>query len=111
MENPKFQIKKSKDEQYYFVLKAKNGEPILNASEMYTTKQACKDGIASVKTNAPYDSRYDKHNNTESYSFRLTAANGKIIGKSESYKTSQSRDNGIEAVKRDAPDANTEDLA
>lgn len=36
----------------YFVLKAKNDEPI-GTSEMYSTTTAMENGIASVKANAP----------------------------------------------------------
>ncbi len=47
----KFEINKSRNDQYYFVLKAGNGEPIAT-SEMYVSKQGCKHGINSVKNNA-----------------------------------------------------------
>lgn len=47
----KFQIFRSKDNQYYFLLKARNGE-VIATSETYKTKQACKKGIRSVKLNA-----------------------------------------------------------
>ena len=48
----KFKIKKSKDGQYYWVLTAKNGEPLC-CSEMYTTKQSAINGVESCKVNAP----------------------------------------------------------
>lgn len=44
----KFEIKFSKTKRFYFVLKAKNGE-IVATSELYTSKQNCKKGIAAVK--------------------------------------------------------------
>lgn len=47
----KFVIKKSAG-QYHFVLKAANGE-IIATSERYTSKASAKNGIESVKTNAP----------------------------------------------------------
>lgn len=110
MNNPKFQIFKSAiNAQYYYRLKAKNGENILSG-EGYTTKQSCLNGIASVKLNAPYDSRYERKDAYANYRFNLKAANGEIIGRSEGYTTSAARENGIEAVKRDAPLAPTEDL-
>lgn len=60
MENPKFTVfKSSSNSQYYYRLRAKNGEIILN-SEGYTTKQSCLTGIASVKTNAPFDNHYER---------------------------------------------------
>lgn len=91
-------------------MKSKNGEKILSG-EGYTTKSSCQNGINSVKSNAPYDSRYNRRTATNGqYYFGLTAVNGEIIGVSETYISAQARDNGIEAVKRDAPNAPTEDL-
>ncbi len=48
----KFVIKKSSNGQYYFLLKAGNGETIAQ-SEMYVAKSSAKNGIQSVKDNAP----------------------------------------------------------
>lgn len=48
MKKPIFKIKLSQDDEYYFVLQAKNGK-IVCTSEMYESKQACKNGINSVK--------------------------------------------------------------
>lgn len=111
MRNPKFQIFKSTlNNQYYFRLKAGNGEIIL-ASEGYTTKQNCQNGIASVKVHAPYDSNYQRKDGLSNYTFNLKANNNEIIGRSENYTTKQARENGIEAVKRDAPRAPIEDLS
>ena len=110
MENPKFTIFTGKDGQFYFRLVARNGEPIL-ASEGYTSKSGCENGIASVKKNAVKDEQYKRltASNGEFY-FNLVAENGEVIGKSETYKTVQGRDNGIEAVKRTAPNAPIEDI-
>lgn len=109
MQNPKFQIFRSGSE-YRFRLRARNGEIIL-ASEGYVSKQGCLNGIASVKQNAPYDSRYDRRTASNGqYYFVLRASNGEPIGTSELYTTTAARENGIAAVKRDAPDAPTEDL-
>lgn len=111
MDNPKFQVfKSSVNSQYYYRLRAANGEIILS-SEGYTTKQSCFVGIDSVKTNAPFDIRYDRKDAANNYSFNLKAANGEIIGRSESYTSSAARENGISAVKKDAPGAPVEDLS
>jgi uncharacterized protein YegP (UPF0339 family) len=48
----RFVIKKTKDGQYVFVLKAANGEDIAT-SETYKSKSSAQDGIAAVKANAP----------------------------------------------------------
>jgi len=47
----KFEIHKSKNKQFYFVLVASNGETILT-SETYKSKQACKEGITLIKRNS-----------------------------------------------------------
>jgi len=44
-----FTILNSSDERFYFTLTANNGE-IVGVSQMYTSRQAAQDGIASVKT-------------------------------------------------------------
>lgn len=48
----RFEIKSSKDGQFYFVLVAPNNE-VIATSEMYTTKDNCKNGIKAVKEYAP----------------------------------------------------------
>ena len=50
--NPKFEIYLDKAGQFRFRLKATNGENIL-ASEGYVAKDSCKNGIESVRKNAP----------------------------------------------------------
>jgi len=54
-----FEILKSTDNEYYFVLRAKNGE-VICVSETYTTKAACKKGIRSVRINAPFATCKDR---------------------------------------------------
>ena len=48
--HPKFEIYFDKKGEYRFRLRARNGEPIL-ASEGYTAKAGCKNGIESVRKN------------------------------------------------------------
>lgn len=47
----KFEIYKDKAGEFRFRLKAANGE-IIASSEGYSSKQACENGINSVKSNA-----------------------------------------------------------
>lgn len=49
--NPKFELFQGKDEKYYFRLIAANAKAI-GRSEGYNSKDACKNGIKSVKKNA-----------------------------------------------------------
>ena len=107
----KFTIFKSTaNSQFYFRLRADNNEIILN-SEGYVFKSSCKDGIESVKKNAPLDSKYEKSDKLANYTFNLKGNNGEIIGRSESYKTSSGRDGGIADVKRLAPTATVDDIS
>ena len=105
----KFLLKKASDGQFYFQLKAGNGETILT-SEMYAAKPSATNGIASVKTNAPIDERYErKTNKSGKPMFNLKASNAQVIGTSESYSSESARDAGIASVKANAPSATTDD--
>ncbi len=52
VKHPKFEIYKDAAGEFRFRLKAKNGE-IIAVSEGYKAKASCKNGIRSVKNNAP----------------------------------------------------------
>ncbi len=104
----KFSLKTGNDGQYYFNLKAGNGQIILS-SEGYTTTAARDNGIESVRKNAPDDGNYDRRDSSNGKPFfTLKAGNGQVIGRSELYETVASRENGIESVKKNAPDATVE---
>lgn len=105
----KFEIYKDKGGEFRFRLKAGNGQNIL-ASEGYKKKASAENGIASVKTNAPNDDRYErKETKSGKCMFNLKATNGQVIGTSEQYESTASRENGIESVKKNAPDAKIDD--
>jgi uncharacterized protein len=91
--------------QYYFGFYASNGEQIL-ASESYTTRQGCLNGIAAVKARAPYDAAYIRSDATYNYRFNMIGSNYEIIARSsEGYVSTQGRENAINVVKREAPTA------
>ena len=50
--HPKFEMYQDKAGEFRFRLKARNGE-IIATSEGYKTKDACENGVASVRRNAP----------------------------------------------------------
>jgi uncharacterized protein YegP (UPF0339 family) len=107
----KFLLKKSSDAQFYFTLLADNGEKILT-SEMYKAKPGALNGIASVKTNAPNEARYERKTSKAGRPyFVLKAANNEVIGSSEEYSSESARDKGIAAVKTAALVATTDDQA
>lgn len=103
-----------------FDLKAGNGE-VIATSEVYSSEAACKNGIESVKKNAPIAAVEDqtkegfateKNPKFEVYTdkagefrFRLKATNGQVIATGEGYKALASCMNGIESIKKNAPDA------
>lgn len=105
----KFVITKRTNGEFQFNLKAGNGQTIL-ASEGYSTKASCENGIESVKRNAQDDGRYElKTSSNGKFYFTLKASNGQVIGMSEMYESSSSRDNGIASVKSNAADATMDD--
>lgn len=105
-----YEIKKAKNGQYYFNLKARNGEIILT-SEMYVSKASAENGIASVQSNSPQESQYDLRRNikNEPY-FVLKAKNHQIIGVSESYSSEAAAKNGIASVTKNGPTTVIKDL-
>ena len=103
-----------------FDLKATNGQ-VIATSEVYTTDAACKNGIESVKKNAPVAAVEDQTvegyateknpkfevytDNAGEFRFRLKATNGQVIAVSEGYTTHANCLNGVESVKKNAPEA------
>ena len=103
-----------------FNLKAGNGE-VIATSEVYSSKDACLNGIESVKKNAALANIEDQTvegfeslknpkfevylDKRGEYRFRLIATNGQIISVGESYKAKAGCLNGIESIKKNAPEA------
>lgn len=105
----KFELKKSKNDKFFFNLLATNGQIILS-SEMYEAKASAVNGIESVKKNAVDDARYERLVGKDGSSyFTLKATNGQVIGQSQMYSSEKARDNGIDSVKTNAPVATTDD--
>ncbi|MEG1125005.1 MAG: YegP family protein [Citrobacter sp.] len=98
-----YELSKSSDNQFRFVLKAGNGETILT-SELYVTKAAAEKGIASVQVNSPLAERYEKKTAANGkLHFNLKAANHQVIGTSQLYASEQSRETGIASVQTNGP--------
>jgi uncharacterized protein YegP (UPF0339 family) len=107
----KYEIKRAKNGEYYFNLKAANGEVILT-SETYKAKASAEKGIESVKTNSLEGAHYErKGSHNGKFFFVLKAANREVIGSSEMYESEASRDKGIESVKTNGPSADVVDAA
>ena len=108
------------NEGFKFDLKAANNEVVLS-SQVYSTLESCKNGIESVRVNAPDAPVEDQtikgfetvknpkfeiytYKNGD-YCFRLNARNGQVIGSGERYKSKAGCQNGIESVKKNSADA------
>lgn len=110
MGQSKFEIFKGKNEEFYFHLKAGNGEIIL-ASQGYTAKANCQKGMHSVAENSKNETQFEKKTAKDGREyFVLMATNGQVIGNSQMYKTSSGRDNGIHSVHNNATSADVNDL-
>ena len=95
-----FELSKSTDGQFRFVLKAENAQVILS-SQQYAAKDSAEGGIASVRANCSEDARYERKTSSDGKAFfNLKAANHQVIGTSQMYKAAASRDDGIESVKK-----------
>lgn len=97
----KFEIYQSeKSKEYYFRLKAGNGENVL-ASEGYTAKANAENGVQSVMKNCSDDARYEmKTSENGKEFFNLKSTNGQVIGRSQMYASKDSMVNGVEVVKK-----------
>ncbi|MEO7128832.1 MAG: YegP family protein [Rhodoferax sp.] len=105
----KFELKKSKNDKYFFNLHAGNGQIILT-SEMYESRASALNGIESVKKNAADDGRYGRLTGKDgSPYFTLKAGNGQVVGQSQMYSGEKARDGGIESCKTNGPGAVIDD--
>ncbi|WP_299780494.1 YegP family protein [uncultured Formosa sp.] len=101
----KFEVYSDKSESYRFRLVAGNGQNIL-ASQGYSSKANCLNGVESVKTNSQDDSKYERLKSTSGQDyFNIKATNGQVIGTSQMYASTSGMENGIASVKTNAPDA------
>ena len=102
-------LKTAKNGQFYFNLKAANGEVILT-SEMYKQKESAMKGIESCRVNAQSDDQFARMTSKkdEPY-YLLKAKNGETIGQSEMYSSTSAMEKGIASVAKNAPDAQVKD--
>jgi len=101
----KFEVYKDKAGKFRYRLKAGNGQIILTG-EAYNAKNACLEGIESVKKNSQKDDAFEVYEDKKGgFRFRLKAANGEIIGQGESYEARSGCMKGIESIKKNAVDS------
>jgi len=88
---------KGKNGQYYFRVKAANGQIVLQ-SEGYLNQSGVDNGVSFIRGNAKEDSfELRKSRSGDSY-FVIKARNGRVIGRSEMYKSESGAKRGIESV-------------
>lgn len=105
----KYVIERAMNGEFFFNLKAGNGEKILT-SETYKEKAGALKGIDSVKVNSAIDARYDRLAAAGGkFRFVLKAGNHEIIGTSQLYETEQGRETGIKSVKENGPNSEVVD--
>lgn len=99
-----FEIFSGKQDKFYFRLKARNGETILQ-SEAYNAKASVQGGVQSVIKHAKGDANFERKvaKNGEHY-FSLKASNGQSLGRSEMYKSKAGMENGVASVQKNATD-------
>lgn len=109
---------------HMFNLVAGNGQ-VIATSQIYKSIASCKEGIESVKANAPIaeiedqtKEGFEEKTNPKfeiyldkagEYRFRLTAKNGQTIAASEGYAQMAGCTNGIESVKTNVTEATIEE--
>lgn len=106
-----FELKKAKNGEFFFNLLADNAQIILT-SEMYSSKSAAMNGIASVQANCAEDGQYDCKTsaNGKAY-FVLKAKNHQIIGQSQMYESESGCENGMASVKSNGVNTQIKDLS
>jgi len=98
-----YELTKSENGQYSFVLKAANGEVVLR-SQQYESKASAENGVASVQRNCLADAQYERKDASDGrFYFNLKALNQQVIGTSQMYQSTANREAGIRSVVANGP--------
>ena len=105
-----YELKVAKNGEFFFNLLAANGQGILK-SEMYSSKSAALNGIASVQSNCGDEGQYEckTSGNGKAY-FVLKAKNHQVIGQSQMYESESGCQNGMDSVKTNGVSSDIKDL-
>lgn len=94
----KYEVKRNSKEEWYFLLKASNGEVVL-VSESYKNKSGATTGINSVRANATNPDNFEvRESKDNKFYFVLKAQNGEVIGVSETYNKKESALKAINSI-------------
>ncbi len=105
-----YELKRASNGEFFFSLLAANGQNILK-SEMYASKSAAMNGIASVQTNCKDEGQYEcKTSGNDKTFFVLKAKNHQVIGQSQMYESESGCANGMASVKTNGSTSDIRDL-
>ena len=105
-----YELKLAKNGEFFFNLLAGNGQVILK-SEMYSSRSAAENGIASVQKNSGDKGQYEcKTSSSEKPYFVLKAKNHQVIGQSQMYESDSGCQNGIESCMENGTSTTVKDL-
>lgn len=97
-EGSRFQVFKGLDGQYYFHVRADNGEIVLQ-SQSYASRSGATGGTASVQRYGIDAARYELIESTDAqYYFVLRATNNQVIGRGETYASKSNAQRGVNTV-------------
>jgi len=106
-----FEIQTAADGKYVFDLKSANDRVILT-SQAYESRESAREGIVSVRQNAPIEERYEERSGADGLRyFVLIAANRQVLGRSQMYSTREALRKGIASVRKNGPIAEIVDLS
>ncbi|MEC3964548.1 YegP family protein [Flagellimonas halotolerans] len=107
----KFKIFRSTSDGYYYFRLVSYSDKTLIVSEGYTTKQACLNGVESIKKNSQIPGKFEvAQARNGKYFFRLIAGNGQIIGTSEFFSSKSALEKTLDLVRINANTAEVLDL-
>ncbi len=93
----RFEVFRGLDKQYYFHLRARNGEIVLQ-SEGYVSRSGAENGVASVQANGGAAGAYELREASDGrWYFVLKAANRQVIGRGQMYASKSAAEGGIAA--------------
>lgn len=96
---PRFEIVIGVNNQFQFKLIGPDGKPVL-VSRGFANRSDCMALIRDIKESASAQERYEKRVADGKFSFRLKAANHKILGECGPFEKEEEREAAIAVVRR-----------
>lgn len=107
----KYELSKNRSGQFFFNLKAANGQVILTSSS-HPSKDNALHTLDAVRSSGSMDHHFERKVSTggQPY-FSLKTSDGENLGRSETYSSVAAMEKGIASVKRNALTARLIDLS